>query len=87
VLLILKVAIAVAVALAIYLGAAAIVRSFTVPPPPDPDPERLRPVHFRFRCIVCGSEVTMTAAPDGELPDPPRHCREDMSLVVEGGDW
>ena len=84
---VLKVALAVAVALAIYLAGAAVVRSFTFPPPAEPDPESLRPVHFRFRCIVCGTEVTMTAAPAGELPDAPRHCREDMTLVVEGGEW
>ena len=79
--------IAVAVALAIYLAGAAVVRSFTVSPPAEPDQESLRPVHFRFRCIVCGTEVTMTSAPDGELPNAPRHCREDMTLVVEGGEW
>ena len=83
----LKLVVAIAAALGIYLAAAAVVRSFTVPPPEEPDPERLRPVHFRYRCIVCGSEVTMTSAPDGELPDAPRHCREDMALVVEGGEW
>jgi hypothetical protein len=77
----------VAVALAIYLAGAAVVRTFTVPPPPDPDLASLRPVHFRYRCVVCGTEVTMTAAPDGEVPDPPRHCREDMALVVEAGEW
>jgi hypothetical protein len=47
----------------------------------------LRAVNYRYRCTVCGTEVTMTSAPDGEAPDAPRHCREDMSLVVEGGEW
>ena len=30
-----------------------------------------------------GAEVTMTAAPEGFDPEAPRHCREDMLLVVE----
>ena len=38
-------------------------------------------------CSVCGTEVTMTSAPEDEIPNAPRHCREDMNLVVEGGDW
>ena len=36
------------------------------------------PSTCRYRCIVCGAEVVMTAAQDGEEIDAPRHCREDM---------
>jgi hypothetical protein len=82
-----KIVVAIAVALTIYLLAAAVIRTFTRLPPPEPDQIVLRPVNYRYRCIVCGTEVVMTSAPDGEVPDAPRHCREDMSLVVEGGDW
>jgi hypothetical protein len=56
-------------------------------PPDEPDLESLRPVDYRYRCGVCGAEVTMTAAPEdeaAEAPDPPRHCREDMTLVGGG---
>ncbi|MDQ3943952.1 MAG: hypothetical protein M3357_02110 [Actinomycetota bacterium] len=82
-----KFALAIAFALAIYLAGAFVVRSFMHPPPAEPDPTAIRKVHYRYRCGVCGTEVTMTAAPEGEVPDAPRHCREDMNLVVERGEW
>ena len=65
---------------AIYVVGAAILRKFKVAPPAEPDPESVIPVNLRFRCTVCGAEVTMTAA-QGEDVDPPRHCREDMVPV------
>jgi predicted nucleic acid-binding Zn ribbon protein len=53
------------------------------PPPPDePDLSKLVPVDYRYRCGVCGAEVTMTAAQEDD-PEPPRHCREDMVLVAD----
>jgi len=82
-----RVLIAVAAALVLYLIGVRIVRVMLTPPPPDePDLTLLRPVDYRYRCMVCGTEVTMTAAPsvDGEpveSPDAPRHCREDMQLL------
>ena len=80
-----RIAIAVAVALVIYLLAVKVVRVLmTAPPPEEPDVSTLRPVELHFRCMVCGAEVTMTAAPGDEDPDPPRHCREHMVLVPEG---
>jgi hypothetical protein len=82
-----KIVVAISVALTLYLLAAAAVRTFTRLPPPEPDEILMRPVNYRYRCTVCGTEVVMTSAPDGDVPDAPRHCREDMSLVVEGGDW
>ncbi|MEX2254594.1 MAG: hypothetical protein WEC34_04070 [Acidimicrobiia bacterium] len=68
--------------LLIYLMGASILKKFKVAPDQEPDPEAVVPVNIRYRCIVCGAEVTMTAAQDsGEEPDAPRHCREDMILV------
>jgi DNA-directed RNA polymerase subunit RPC12/RpoP len=80
---IVRVIIAVAGALAIYVFLAATIRKFKVPPPPEPDPDDTRPVDLHYRCIVCGAEVTMTAVPSitEDLPEPPRHCREDMVLT------
>ena len=49
--------------------------------PPPPPPGELRRVNLRYQCTICGTEVKMTAAPD-ELPEPPRHCLEDMQLVA-----
>ena len=74
-----RVLIAVGVALVFYLFAVKVVRVLMAPPPPDePDLTRLEPVDYRYRCMVCGTEVTMTASPEADAPDPPRHCREDM---------
>jgi len=76
-----RILIAVAVCVAIYLIGVKLVRVMMMPPPPDePDTSTLKPVDLRYRCMVCGTEVTMTAAPDAEA-DAPRHCREDMTLV------
>jgi hypothetical protein len=77
-----RILIALAACIAIYLLGVRIVRVMLMPPPPDePDTEKLRPVDLQYRCMVCGTEVTMTAAPDAEA-DAPRHCREDMQLVA-----
>jgi DNA-directed RNA polymerase subunit RPC12/RpoP len=77
--------IALVVAILLYLLAVKVIRVMLRPPPPDePDVSLLRPVDYRYRCMVCGAEVTMTAAPGDDDPDPPRHCREDMVLVGEG---
>jgi hypothetical protein len=77
---ILRVVLGVAVALAIYVMGANLLRKFQIAPPEEPDPDDVKPVNLRFRCIVCGAEVTMTAA-HGDHPEPPRHCREDMVLL------
>ena len=51
-------------------------------PLPGPPPAgELRKVKILFRCSICGTEVRMTTAND-EMPDPPRHCLEDMDLVT-----
>ena len=75
----LRIAGALAVGVTLYVIGASLLRKFHVAPPAEPDPEDIKPVHLRFRCVVCGAEVTMTAAQDD--PEAPRHCREDMVLV------
>ncbi len=77
---VLRVVLALAVGITIYVIGASMLRKFKVAPPPEPDPDDIKPVNLRFRCTVCGAEVTMTAA-QGEDPEPPRHCREDMVLI------
>lgn len=50
-------------------------------PPEPPPPGELRKVKIEFRCSICGTELVMKVAND-EMPDPPRHCLEDMDLVT-----
>ena len=51
-------------------------------PVPEPPPSgELRKVKITYRCSICGTEVRMTVAND-EMPDPPRHCQDDMDLVT-----
>ena len=45
----------------------------------------LRKVKITYRCDVCGTEVRMTTAND-EMPDPPRHCQDEMDLVTPVSD-
>jgi hypothetical protein len=49
--------------------------------PPVPQEGELRRVSLKYRCSICGAEVRMTKAGE-DLPEPPRHCMEDMDLVA-----
>lgn len=59
---------------------ASILKKFWVGPPAEPNLEDIKPVDISYYCGVCGAQVTMTMAPEGELPTAPRHCREDMII-------
>lgn len=51
-------------------------------PLPEPPPAgELRKVKIMYRCSVCGTEVRMTVAND-QMPEPPRHCLDEMDLVT-----
>jgi hypothetical protein len=51
-------------------------------PVPEPPPAgELRKVKIMYRCSICGTEVRMTVAND-EMPEPPRHCLDEMDLVT-----
>ena len=51
-------------------------------PVPEPPPAgELRKVKIMYRCSICGTEVRMTVAND-EMPEPPRHCQDEMDLVT-----
>jgi hypothetical protein len=79
----LKVLAAVAAAVVIYLIGARSIGNFSkADPPPDPSEVELEDVDFRYRCIVCGAQLVLFVAPEGEVPEPPRHCREPMVLVT-----
>jgi hypothetical protein len=51
------------------------------PVPDPPPPGELRKVKIMYRCTVCGTEVRMTTAND-QMPEPPRHCMDEMELVT-----
>jgi len=74
---------AVLVALLIYLLGAAAVRNLARgEPPPEPEDRLLEDVDYRYQCIVCGAEAVLYSAPEGEVPEAPRHCREPMALIT-----
>lgn len=77
----LKVVIALAVALVIFRIGLAMLRMLATPPPDPPPPGELRKVKLTYRCAVCGAELRMTLAND-EVPEPPRHCMEEMEPVA-----
>jgi hypothetical protein len=66
----------------IYVVGASVLSKFKIAPPAEPDPEQVVPVDLKFRCVVCGTEVVMTAAQADTDIEAPRHCREDMVLVT-----
>jgi hypothetical protein len=81
--LVLRVLIAVFAAVVLYLIAAKSIGNFSKgDPPPDPSERELEDVDYRYQCIVCGAQLVLYAAPEGEVPAAPRHCREPMRLVA-----
>ncbi len=81
--LILKILLAVGAAMLIYWVGAGVVRMFASVPLPSDEVAELEDVDVRFECPVCGARVTMTVAPGGDVPTPPRHCMEQMHLVAD----
>jgi hypothetical protein len=78
---VIKLAMAVLLFLAIWKAGRAMLGGLVRPMPEPPPPGELRKVKIMFRCPVCGTEVRMTVAND-EVPDPPRHCMDEMELVA-----
>ena len=72
--------IAVVIALVVWRLGLFVLRSIAHAPEP-PAARELRKVNLRYRCSICGAEVKMVQASE-ELPEPPRHCMEDMDLVA-----
>jgi hypothetical protein len=78
-----KVIAAVFAAVVLYLIGARSIRNFAKgEPPPDPSEVELEDVDYRYSCIVCGAQAVLYSAPEGDVPDAPRHCREPMVLVT-----
>lgn len=79
--LVLKIILAVFMAIVLLRMGVAILRMLATPLPEPPPVGELRKVKLQYRCSLCGTEVRMTVATD-ETPEPPRHCMDDMELLV-----
>jgi hypothetical protein len=79
--LVVKIGIAILAGLVIWKVGAMMLGGLVRPVPEPPPAGELRRVRLRYRCSICGTEVRMTSAND-EVPEPPRHCQEDMDLVA-----
>lgn len=80
---ILRIAGALVAIVVLYLIGAGLIRNFANAEPPDEPAEvPLEDVDYRFQCLTCGAQVVLYAAPQGEIPEPPRHCREPMQLMT-----
>jgi hypothetical protein len=78
--IVVKLVIAVLVFLLIWRVGTMMLGGLARPIPEPPPPGELRKVKLVYRCSLCGTELRMTAAND-DVPEPPRHCQEDMELV------
>jgi hypothetical protein len=72
---------AVIVGLLIWRIGLSMIRALSRGIPEPPPPGELRRIALRYRCTICGAELKMTRASE-EVPEPPRHCLEDMDLVM-----
>lgn len=59
----------------------AVLGAFARPIPEPPPPGELRRVKLVYRCSSCGAELRMTLAND-QVPQPPRHCADEMDLMT-----
>lgn len=78
--IVVKLVVAVVVFLLIWRVGTMMLGGLARPVPEPPPPGELRKVKLVYRCSLCGTELRMTAAND-DVPEPPRHCQEDMDLV------
>jgi hypothetical protein len=78
---IVRVAVAMAAMFVLFRLGLAVLGAFARPIPPPPPPGELRRVRLTYRCSSCGTELRMTRAND-QVPDPPRHCADEMELTT-----
>ena len=83
--LVLKVLLAFGFAMVIIRIGFAMLGGLARPIPEPPPAGELRRVRLTYRCSICGTEVRMTSAND-QVPEPPRHCMEDMDLTTSVDD-
>lgn len=78
---IIRTVVAVVIAYALFMAGIRIIGAFARPIPDAPPPGELRRVKLTYRCEVCGTELRITRAND-QVPEPPRHCGEPMTLTT-----
>ncbi|CAN5871073.1 hypothetical protein BH23ACT2_BH23ACT2_12100 [soil metagenome] len=78
---VLNVVVALVVAYVFIKVGTRVLGGFARPVPEPPDAGELRRVRLTYECSICATTVRMTMAND-EVPEPPRHCQEDMDLVT-----
>lgn len=76
-----RVLIAMAIMYLILIAGIAVLGAFARPVPEPPPPGELRRVKLTYRCSSCGAELRMTLASE-QLPQPPRHCADEMDLLT-----
>ena len=76
-----RVAVALAAAYVILKLGFAMLGGLARPIPEPPPPGELRKIKLRYRCSICAMELRIDRASE-ELPEPPRHCQEEMDLVA-----
>ena len=77
----LKLAIAIFLAYFFIKVGVTMLRGFGQPIAEPPPPGELRKLKLRYRCSLCGMEIRVDLAAS-EIPDPPRHCMEEMDQVA-----
>jgi hypothetical protein len=77
----LRVAVAMVAMWVLFRVGLAAIGTFARPIPPPPPAGELRRVRLTYRCPSCGTELRMTLAND-QVPDPPRHCADEMELTT-----
>lgn len=82
---VLRVVVAMVAMFVLFRLGLAVLGSFARPIPPPPPPGELRRVRLTYRCGSCGTELRITRAND-EVPDPPRHCADEMELTTSVDD-
>jgi hypothetical protein len=80
---VLSIVVAVVVGLVIVRVGFGMLRALATPLPEPPPAGELRRVKIVYRCSMCGTEVRMTVANDA-MPDPPRHCMDEMDVLSTG---
>lgn len=76
---------ALALGLSIWMVSMRVLRMLANPPP-EVDPDDVVAVEDQdFKCMVCGTEVTLRVTNATAEVSPPRHCREDMEPVWRPG--